>query len=143
MIIINTFTVCTDCLLYIANGETDPSMTAEREQAVREGCDRPHLSVGDSEDSNEFSWAPCQLCKSPLGGSRHAVVQLGNAPVDARYPNGESASLTDEQQTSLERVAERHSLASPVTVSPGSFGCVMVQAGGMWLGIERDGHTHS
>ena len=31
------------------------------------------------------------------------------------------------------------------TVQPeiGSFGCIMVPWCGMWLGIEKDGHTHS
>jgi hypothetical protein len=28
------------------------------------------------------------------------------------------------------------------TVQP-SFGCVMVEFAGMWLGLEEDGHTHS
>jgi hypothetical protein len=29
------------------------------------------------------------------------------------------------------------------TIQYGSFGCIMVQWCGMWLGIETDGYTHS
>lgn len=87
------YSVCEDCLMYIAYGEEpeDPlgrggkNMEAaiERELAGRAG----HFVAGvdpteDDEEGTgyeEFSWHECELCRSTLGGSRHGatlVLQL-------------------------------------------------------------------
>lgn len=76
------YSVCEDCQQAIAHGETEHDITAdvERELNGRTG----HFSVGieqteDDPDGNgydEFSWHECELCRSPLGGSRHGVTLL-------------------------------------------------------------------
>ena len=55
--------------------------------------------------------------------------------------------LTKEQRAALKRVYDREPLGISYrqfrrTVQFG-YDCVMVQWCGMWLGIERDGYTHS
>lgn len=76
------YSVCEDCLLAIAHGETDHDITqaVQRELGDRTG----HFSVGvepteDDPDGNgydEFSTHECELCQSHLGGSRHGVTLL-------------------------------------------------------------------
>lgn len=61
--------VCTDCLIVIANGDYS-GMDDKREQEVKAGiarCDA--LSAGT--DEYGFSWRPCEVCHSQLGGDRH------------------------------------------------------------------------
>lgn len=56
--------------------------------------------------------------------------------------------LTREQRVALKRVYDRGDNPEQsykqfrATVLPGS-GCVMVKWCNMWLGIEKDGYTHS
>ena len=61
------------------------------------------------------------------------------------WPNGELATVTDEQRVAINRKAERYKLSDPVTIEPllGDPGCVMLDCGSIVLGIETDGHTHS
>ncbi len=56
-------------------------------------------------------------------------------------------NLTKEQRVALKRVYDRESLGMSYrqfrrTVQPG-WDCIMIQWCGMWLGIEKDGYTHS
>lgn len=59
--------------------------------------------------------------------------------------------LTKEQQLSLKRLSERITDRPPESYLSMrrrvvySFGgdCVMIHWGNMWLGIEKDGYTHS
>ena len=62
-----------------------------------------------------------------------------------QWPNGWTAgnAMTVPQYEAACKVAQRFDLDSPVTVHSGSGDCIMIEAGGMWLGIERDGYTHS
>jgi len=54
--------------------------------------------------------------------------------------------LNKAQQQALLRVWKRNPNGSYLDlrrkVQPG-WGCVMIQAGSIWLGIEPDGYTHS
>lgn len=66
--------ICVDCLVYEANGETpvdlDEAQTAEWLSRFHTGVGADHwLALGDSEGS--FSWYPCHICRSPLGGDRY------------------------------------------------------------------------
>jgi len=64
------------------------------------------------------------------------------------YPTGEIATLTPDQHTAMNTVADRWQLGSPVEVvevSPmfGGDGAIVVNVGSMWLAVEPDGYTHS
>lgn len=62
------------------------------------------------------------------------------------WESGEPCTtLTDAQKKALQNIGERWALTETIKVSPmfGSDGCVMVDVGAMWLGVETDGHTHS
>ena len=51
--------------------------------------------------------------------------------------------LTPEQQKSLAELRERFpDITEPQPLLMGD-GCVMVHAAGMWIGIEKDGYTHT
>lgn len=88
--------VCIDCALLVANGETDPNLTEEetadflvRFEDANAGC---QVTLGSIEcehcgraareedpDGTEtcepwFSWSSCDGCNSPLGGDRHHAV---------------------------------------------------------------------
>ncbi len=93
---------CADCLMWLANGETDPSWT---EQERGDFFERLSQVTGDVEvtlgmlasehaddcdnvsadrtstlgaecdcDQQSFSWSPCDTCGLNLGGSRDAVT---------------------------------------------------------------------
>lgn len=92
--------VCRDCVILLANGETDPDWTEEetadflrRFAEGQEGVE--HVTLGsiacehcgraareadpdNTEDCEPwFSWSACDLCGSTLGGDRgHAVAWL-------------------------------------------------------------------
>ena len=90
---------CTDCLMELANGESPVDLSeeelAERQagiQARNAGYNltlgmlrEEHSCVDDAGQTeadrggecdcevNTFSWSPCDVCGSNLGGERHAV----------------------------------------------------------------------
>jgi len=76
------YSVCEDCLLAIAHGETDHDIGAaiKRELAGRRGHFVPGVAPTDEDPDgagyDEFSWHDCELCRSGLGGSRHGVTLL-------------------------------------------------------------------
>ena len=62
-----------------------------------------------------------------------------------RFPGNQPTILTDKQEESLFRIAERWNLPETMEVSPmfGGDGAVIVNVGTMWLAVETDGYTHS
>jgi len=72
---------CTDCLYVEANGYDD-SLSTERNEEVATAIANVGgqlVSDYDSETGDgirEFSWRPCDICGSPLGGSRHRFAVL-------------------------------------------------------------------
>lgn len=91
------YSVCQDCLFYIAYGdipsewEGSPALylrgiaeDIEREVGERKG----HFSTGvqqtvedpDGGGYEEFSWDSCELCRDTKGGSRHGVTLLIEKP---------------------------------------------------------------
>jgi len=65
---------CIDCVAFVANGEIPESRPhLVNEIRARLGADARRLAVTCG-DQIDFSWAPCQCCGSPLGGSREAMV---------------------------------------------------------------------
>lgn len=85
------YSVCVDCLQYIANGEVpDEGPLGRFRKHMRDAINRElgertgHFSVGvqPTEDDpegtgyDEFSSRECELCRSHLAGSRHGVTLL-------------------------------------------------------------------
>jgi len=82
--------VCTDCLMLIANGEVsddhpdnrpddDQDNNASSRHANKINAIWPfengwHLSIGD--DHTEFSWRRCEGCGSRLGGDREQAFAM-------------------------------------------------------------------
>lgn len=71
--------ICTDCLMWHANGDTSGIDDPEREREVRRAdaldrADRPYVVIdsGESPDPG-FMWRPCDTCGSRLAGDRHAA----------------------------------------------------------------------
>ena len=72
------YRACLDCLLLVANGDG----TDEHAEAMTKRIGPlAHLVCGDSDQDDEFSWAPCECCGSRLGGSRHQLIMLEPAEV--------------------------------------------------------------
>lgn len=69
---------CVDCLTMIANGDDSgmtPERSAEVQKAIGECGGYPVASCGDDCEGG-FSWSPCDLCGSRLGGERHPFAVL-------------------------------------------------------------------
>lgn len=87
---------CTDCFVLLVNGdmpghmseeevnewharyvkgigdtEVTPGMLAEYHECANDNGDRPEEC--DCE-TRTFSWSPCDICHSNLGGTRHAIT---------------------------------------------------------------------
>jgi hypothetical protein len=87
---------CIDCYMLHCNGETDPNMTETETEEFLEryarGTEGTEVTAGmlaefhdcTDDDGNladececermTFSWSPCGICGSNLGGSRDAVT---------------------------------------------------------------------
>jgi hypothetical protein len=73
---------CTDCILYLANGDCGDDETTEAIAMAIEARwspDEARNMVADcgEECDEEFSWSPCEACGSRLGGARHLFAILG------------------------------------------------------------------
>lgn len=81
MIVTHELEACVDCLMWVANGE------ATDEHAARIASQRPgveHIIVACNEDcEGPFSWRPCEVCGSTLGGERHKVAILASGEARA------------------------------------------------------------
>lgn len=88
-----SYSICIDCLHYLANGESPDDydkdshqqyMNARAEDMARELNGRTgHFSIGLASDDpeerdgyDEFSTHPCELCNSTLHGSRHGATLI-------------------------------------------------------------------
>lgn len=55
-------------------------------------------------------------------------------------------TLTADQADSIHIIAKKYGTTVSdllQTASASTNGCVLVAAGGMWIGVETDGHRHS
>ncbi len=80
--------ICVDCMMLIANGETDPEMSEQEakdfiskvDNSLEDGLDWVLNSTEDEDgydtSYDEFSWRRCDCCGSTLGGSRHRATIL-------------------------------------------------------------------
>lgn len=80
------FRICADCLdAWI--GSDDPTPEVEASLQALQGLDAgSFLLRGDEEDDHEFSWSCCDLCRSFLGGSRHAMALATDKPENPPLP---------------------------------------------------------
>ncbi len=69
---------CMNCVQLLANGEFPPDNTPEQDAALEVAIEMQwpsaewHVVVaGDENSENEFSWRPCDVCGSTLGGDRY------------------------------------------------------------------------
>ena len=85
-VINDEYMVCTDCLMYIANGDVsgldyyyNEVEAAERLKAIYAGEDAAggYIVCGDSEKDLEFSHRSCDNCQSGLADGLHHCVVLG------------------------------------------------------------------
>ena len=65
--------VCSDCLSAIANDDYS-GLDDSREREVRAAIARHHWLVAGTEEYG-FSWTPCDVCQSSLGGDRHQAYE--------------------------------------------------------------------
>jgi len=70
--------ICTDCAIWCANGD-DSGMdeaTAQRVKEAERAQGERGYSVALGDEVVEFSMSRCDLCRSPLGGTRHEAYLL-------------------------------------------------------------------
>ena len=78
--------VCSDCLVFIANGDlsgldNDPDTADGREAEIIAGIEKEaeaggHWVGGDSEKDHEFSRSSCDCCGTSVEGSRHQAAVI-------------------------------------------------------------------
>jgi hypothetical protein len=68
--------MCTDCLMWVANGEPNPDSSEEEHEAfvarVEDRWPGWVIVPGEGDATDEFSWWSCDVCGSPLGGARYS-----------------------------------------------------------------------
>lgn len=70
----DTVAGCVDCILFLANGD-EPEDREGLAEDIAEMWPDYHLVPAGGEDSEPwFSWSPCEVCGSRLGGNREAVA---------------------------------------------------------------------
>ena len=63
---------CTDCVMYLANGELPEDANGWSADAVDRKWEGYNICVAGDENSEEsFSWRSCEVCGSTLGGNRY------------------------------------------------------------------------
>lgn len=85
--VISKLSVCTDCIMYLANGELPYPAPTPIEEALNNkflenvnkkerdfAARKEHIACGNAEYG--FCVTACQLCGSPLHGHRHEAVVL-------------------------------------------------------------------
>ena len=77
-----TASICTDCHMYSHYGDDSFSdyVTPEMASDIRQGFDElGNVHVADHHEEAHFSWSPCDICGSHLGGDRHDVdiIEMG------------------------------------------------------------------
>jgi hypothetical protein len=87
--------VCADCIMFIANG--DMMGDEDWHRRVIQYAEYWHsvnrfLAIGAADAEIYFSFMPCDLCDSSLGGSRHQAWALST---ELASGEGSSASQQD------------------------------------------------
>jgi hypothetical protein len=86
--IVGTVEVCECCMLAAVNGDVC-DCGDDHDRKVSAGLDRltenrdqivPGFNSETGEGINEFTWRPCECCRSHLGGGRHTMSILRAVP---------------------------------------------------------------
>lgn len=85
--------ICVDCLLYL---ESEPELEPERVAEICAGLERCGGSVVTGEPEG-FSWSPCGLCGSTLGGERYSAAVLVPEPPAYQHARAALRSAMDRQ----------------------------------------------
>ena len=68
---------CVDCLMFCANGELPPENTEAEDKklisAFHHVYDQGYHICCGSEEEGSFSWIPCDICNTSLGGDRFTM----------------------------------------------------------------------
>lgn len=80
MTLIN-LSVCTDCLIFIANGDLpdeQPNLAnrIDRRWPAVEGWNLVPGGESSDDEGTEFSWRSCESCGSDLGGARYPACAV-------------------------------------------------------------------
>ena len=81
------YSVCEDCLLYVANGDVTENLDDQHvDAAIKREIDgrNAHFNAGvepteddpEGQGYDEFSSHSCELCNTYLAGSRHGITLL-------------------------------------------------------------------
>lgn len=73
---IGEFAICTDCFMW-CHGYSPEENTAERVAEIERGFRLNQVVSTDPYSENgepHFSWSPCEVCESHLGGDRYDVA---------------------------------------------------------------------
>ena len=76
-VIVHDLTVCSDCLLFIANG--DEPIDNQDWQFDPDYDGDWHICAGDSANDEEFSSYRCDTCHTGLAGARHSAHAICRA----------------------------------------------------------------
>ena len=68
--------ICDDCLMLLASGE---HTSTEHTNAFNDGVKAWNATPVPMDQESHFSWTPCDICESELGGNRTGVVFLKKA----------------------------------------------------------------
>lgn len=88
---VETYSICVDCLMFHANGEMNPEWGDLAVQNFLAYIDQnldDVLILGPGEQTDEFAMSSCDSCGTRLAGSRHELfVQLiDHDTVEDEYP---------------------------------------------------------
>lgn len=74
---IEQYSVCTDCMIYIANGDLPEDIASEPERLQNMKYYSQELySINCDECELGFSWSMCECCGTRLGGDRWLAEKL-------------------------------------------------------------------
>ena len=63
---------CVDCVMYLANGDVPEEPNGWSAEAIERNWKGYQVVVAGDETTEEyFSWQPCGVCGSRLGGNRY------------------------------------------------------------------------
>lgn len=91
--------ICRECVLMIANGETEHDMHADELAAIVEGT--AGWTLQETENDGDHSVYPCATCDERLHGDRYGAVRLVPALPPYAFPGGYPIAYLKDGHTAL------------------------------------------